>query len=127
MTTQYNVSDLTDGNINGNGVFDVLMRSMAAHLQKELDAGRINGTDFSDVYTALASNTMTQSIQFLLSKDSSAAQADLVREQVATQLNTTALEAERVNTQTNQTSLLAAQELKVEKETEILNERGGFR
>lgn len=92
MTTQYNVSDLTDGNIDGNGVFDVLMRSMAAHLQKELDAGRINGTDFSDVYTALASNTMTQSIQFLLTKDTAAKTVD-----------------------------------KIEAETAVILERGGFR
>lgn len=68
-------SDLTTGAINGTGAFDKLMVGVAAQLQREYDAGRITGAEYSKSYITLTQSALATSLQFLLGKDASYWQA----------------------------------------------------
>jgi len=62
------IDQLTEASIDGSGVFDVLMKSIKAHLVEEHTKNRIKGTEYSTVYLGALQTTMEQSLQFLLSK-----------------------------------------------------------
>jgi hypothetical protein len=59
----------------GTGVFDVLLEKMEARLQEQYDAGRITGSDFASAYASMIQAILGQSVQFVLDKDKSAAEA----------------------------------------------------
>lgn len=65
------VSEITDGNVNGPGSFDVLMRGAKAHLQQEYEAGRITGDQYTKAYIAMIELAMTNATQFLLAREGS--------------------------------------------------------
>ena len=66
---------LTTRTIGGDGVFDALMDAVNVHLFKELQAQRISGRDYADVYTASIQSAMGQAVSFLMSKDNAYWQA----------------------------------------------------
>ena len=68
-------SDLTTGAINGTGAFDKLMVGVAAQLQREFDAGRITGVEYTKAYIALTGSALSSSLQYLLSRDAAYWQA----------------------------------------------------
>ena len=68
-------SDLTTGAINGTGAFDKLMVGVAAQLQREYDAGRITGVEYTKAYIALTGSALSSSFQYLLSRDAAYWQA----------------------------------------------------
>ena len=41
ITTEFNVDELTEGTLTGKGVFDVLPKHYALHLDREFTSGRI--------------------------------------------------------------------------------------
>jgi hypothetical protein len=61
--------DLTEGKVNGSGIFDLLMTSVTAHLDRERAAGRITNDTFAKTYVEFSTAAMSGAIQFLLSKD----------------------------------------------------------
>lgn len=61
--------DLTEVSLDGSGVFDLLMRSYKAHLKQEYDSHRITGNEYTKAYIALTESAMSQSVQFLVSRD----------------------------------------------------------
>ena len=67
--TKIDIQDLTHATVDGNGVFDVLMRSVNAQLQKEWSANRLKGTEYSTVYLGALESTMNASLQFVLARD----------------------------------------------------------
>jgi hypothetical protein len=67
--TQVDITALTHATVEGNGVFDVLMRAVNAHLQKEWSANRLKGTEYSTVYLGALESTLNASLQFVLAKD----------------------------------------------------------
>lgn len=76
------VADLTDGNVQGNGVFDQLMRAVGRHLTLEYDANRITGADYTQAYIGSIAAVLQSSVQFVLSKDREVLSAELVKEQI---------------------------------------------
>jgi hypothetical protein len=78
------VSDLTEKVVDGDGVFDVLMTSMKAHLQEEYDAGRISGQEYTKAYIELVTAVLGNSVQFLIQKDAATYQNALVQMQART-------------------------------------------
>lgn len=82
--TPLTVADITTGSVDGPGAFDVLMRGYKAHLEKEFDDGRITGDDYTKAYIALTESAMSQSVAFLLQKDQSFWQAQLIQVQAFT-------------------------------------------
>ena len=76
--SEITLADLTSGAVDGTGVFDQLLLRVEKSLDREFKKNRINATDYSKVYTSALSDTLTQSLQFLLSKQASDKQADLL-------------------------------------------------
>lgn len=68
MTITFDTS-ITDGNIDGTGAFDVLMRSVRAHLELEYKSNRIRDEDYATVYLGAIQSAMGQAIQFVLGKE----------------------------------------------------------
>lgn len=64
------VDDLTSGTIEGDGVFDVLMRSFNAHIQKQFKENRITGAEYAKTYLGGMQAAMSGAVQFLLGRDS---------------------------------------------------------
>lgn len=63
------IESLTEGKAGGSGVFDRLMTSVTAHLDRERTAGRITNNDFAKSYVDFSNGAMGAAIQFLLQKD----------------------------------------------------------
>ena len=80
--TRVDITDLTHASVEGNGVFDVLMRAVNAHLQKEWSANRLKGTEYSTVYLGALESTMNASLQFLLARDKTNAELDILKQQL---------------------------------------------
>lgn len=76
------VPELTTTATNGTGVFDVLMRSVKAHLEQEFVQGRIKGPEYSEVYLASLNLAMQTGMTFLLQKDKADLEAQLLTAQV---------------------------------------------
>lgn len=80
--TPVTLADLTDGTLEGSGVFDSLMRSNKAHLESEYSKGRIKGAEYATVYLGSLTQVMNTSLQFLLSKDKLTLESQLLEKQV---------------------------------------------
>ena len=80
--------DLTTGAVGGAGVFDQLMVSVDAHLNREFKANRIKGTDYAQVYVGSMSAAMQNAVQFLLGKQAADKQAELLASQTLTEAYT---------------------------------------
>lgn len=87
------VADLTEASLEGQGVFDVLMKASRNHLEQEFKLTRLKGAEYAEVYLGVMSQVLQTSTQFLLQKDQAALQADLVRAQIALTEAQTANEA----------------------------------
>jgi len=74
------IHDLTNGTTvdDGTGVFDIMMRAVTVHIEKQFDDDRITGTDYANVYLGGLQSSMQQAVQFLM-------QVDLVDAQVKTE------------------------------------------
>lgn len=87
-------------NSSDQGVLDKLLSVVAANLNKEFGAGRITGTDYAKIYVSSIDSAVSQAMQFLLQKDISARQAELLAQQ------TLAVQADIALTNANVTKVL---------------------
>lgn len=62
-------------------VSDKLLTHIEGHLKTQLQSGRIQGTDYAQVYIAAIQASMSQAHSFLLGKDIASGQASLLVEQ----------------------------------------------
>ena len=69
------ITDLTEGRTGGSGIFDQLMTSVTAHLDRERQQGRITNNDFAKSYVDFSNAALSGAIQFLLTKDAAHWQA----------------------------------------------------
>lgn len=69
MTTTITLANITSGAVDGNGVFDVLLRALKAHIHQEYTAGRINGPDYATVYLGAVQGTLEQAMSLSLSME----------------------------------------------------------
>lgn len=76
------IADLTEGYVSGNGLFDILMRTVKAHLDEEFKNNRIKGSEFSTVYLGALTTVMEQASQFLLSREKANLEQELLAQQV---------------------------------------------
>lgn len=81
MTT-LTIDQLTDATLEGDGVFDVLMRANKAHLDAEYAKDRIKGAEYATVYLGSLESVMSTSLQFLLQREKIALEAELMAQQV---------------------------------------------
>jgi len=59
------IKELTTQQLNGTGVFDVLMSTSAMHIQLEYDKGRIRGQEYAQVYLGAMQAVLTTSVDYL--------------------------------------------------------------
>lgn len=109
-----NIEQLTD--INGNGAFDKLAKAVLDKLQSEFKENRLTGTEYSKVYSTALDSLLAQSMQFLLQKDISANQAELLASQRL-------LVIAQTDAVVKDMQLTDANILKVNKEIEILDKQ----
>lgn len=62
------IGELTETKLDGNGVFDVLMKTISLHLEREFSQGRIRGTDYANVYTQALTDVLNQATNYSLAK-----------------------------------------------------------
>ena len=117
------ITNLTHATIDGNGVFDVLMRTVNAHLQKEWAANRLKGTEYSTVYLGALESTMNTSLQFLLAKDKLNAELAILEQQLVN------LKVEEINAtkqglllDKQRDDLVAATALKIQQKANLVDE-----
>lgn len=113
---QFTIEDLTEGKINGTGVFDTLMQSINAQLLEQFNRGRIESGNYAEVYLGSLQSAISQSIQFLLTKDKAALDGLLVEAQIKqTDANTELVTA--------QAELAILEKDKVNAEIEVLQQQ----
>ena len=73
---------VTDGTLTGNGIFDIWMRSLGAHLKREYAEQRITGDEYAKAYIALMNNLLNAAVGFLTQD----AQLAMAKEKLAYEL-----------------------------------------
>lgn len=92
------IDALTTAGVDGNGVFDILMRSVRAQLDIEYKANRIKGSEYATVFLGALEAVLNTALTFTLTKHK-AAQDILVQEQQieASKAQVALLEQQRLN------------------------------
>lgn len=80
--TVLNVSDITTGTIDGTGTFDVLMKAVSLHLQREYSANRITGDVYAKAYIEIMNNTLAQATQYIVAAFQASTNEDLIKAQI---------------------------------------------
>ena len=128
------VADLTQATLEGQGIFDVLMRANKAHLEAEFQKGRIKGPEYSTVYLGSLTQVMQTALAFLLAKEKTDLEAQLLQKQILlaqAQIDKTASEKLQVEAQTKlineqklnaitENTVLIAQECKLRAEFDLI-------
>lgn len=107
--TPITLAQLTEAQVAGTGVFDVLMRSVNAQLELEFKAGRIKGAEYATVYLGSMQSVLQTSLQFLLQRDKATLEAELVKAQVLQATAQTALVDQQIAQSVKQAALLEQQ------------------
>ena len=81
--TALNISELTTGSVTGNGVFDVLLKSVKAHLDQQFTQGRIKGPEYATVYLGSVDLAMQTGLAFVLQQRKNDLEAQVLEKQIA--------------------------------------------
>jgi len=100
---------LTEQDLEGTGVFDILMDATKQHIKTEFDANRVTGADYAQLYSTAITNVLQQSIAFLLNKEINDKQADLLTAQISKLVKDEDLVDQQILQSVQQTELLEAQ------------------
>ena len=76
------IGDVTTGSLDGTGYFDILMRTVSLHLQREWTGGRITGDVYAKAYLEALNNALNQAIGFVISVNQAAVNEDMIRAQI---------------------------------------------
>jgi len=85
------IAHVTEATISGDGAFDVMMKAVDAHIDRQFKKDRITGDQYAKVYVELITGVMGNATQFVLSRDK--AKFDAIRSQMdarTAQINATA-------------------------------------
>lgn len=112
--------DLTQAIVDGEGVFDVLMRANKAHLEEEFSKGRIKGAEYATVYLGSMQQVLTTATQFLLQRYKASLEAEVLAQQIAQIEAQTALLVQQKANAITENTVLVAQECKLRAEYDVL-------
>lgn len=128
------ISELTEASLDGNGVLDVLLKTMRLHLQREFDANRITGVAYATAYTESMSIFLQQAVQYSLAKSKLSLELQQMQEQVKLlqlQQDQTIAQTNKIATDTavaiKQGYLIDAQTCEVQARTNQINAEVGLR
>lgn len=113
---QVTLSTLTEATLSGGGAFDVLMRASKEHLESEFKAGRIKGSDYSNVYLGSLNQVMQTALSFVLQQQKTDLEAQLLEKQIAL------VNQQRINAEVEM-GVLQAQICKLQAEYDLLREQ----
>ena len=68
ISADYNISELTSGELGGNGTFDIIMGAVNAHIEHQFKLGRIRGTDFANTYIQAMQMALQQASSYAIAK-----------------------------------------------------------
>ena len=121
------ISDFTEAKVDGEGVYDILMKANAAHLEKEFNASRIKGNEYAQVYLGTMQSTMETAVQFFIQRhklgyeakilEMQAKMAEVELEKVRVELEIARLNAQKIPAEI---AVLQAQKCKLDAEYDIL-------
>ncbi len=121
------IEELTTGKLDGDGVLDVLLKTMREHLDREYKSNRINSNDYAGVYTRMMESYLGQAIQYSLAKSTLALELKTKEEQLTLiKLQQQQVEAEirKIATETatsmKQSALVDAQICQAKAQTESI-------
>lgn len=110
------VADFTSGTVEGNGVFDVMLKSVHAHLMREYNGNRIKGTEFSTVYLGALTVAMQVASEFTLTSKKVSLDLQIQAKQLEV------LEQQRLNAVAEGLNL-ASQKLQIEAQTALITQQ----
>ena len=70
--------DPTTFEVTGDGVFDTIMRTLNVHMLAQYKAQRLKAENFATVYVGVVPTVLQESIKFLLQKEASVKNLDLI-------------------------------------------------
>ncbi|MFV0357750.1 MAG: hypothetical protein ACK5LG_21990 [Bacteroides thetaiotaomicron] len=73
----------SNNQVTGSGTLDVIMNTMALHIQREYNTGRITGTEYTKAYIGMIQAAASAAVQYLLGRDTSYWQSEVQRAQVS--------------------------------------------
>lgn len=112
------VSLITAGTVNGDGVFDVMMKAVVAHLEVEYKNKRINSDVYPNVYLGALQSTLQQAVLFATQIPEVERKAALLEQQLKTEAQQTDLvKANKDKQLYENANLLPATKTKLEKDT----------
>ena len=121
------ISDFTEAKVDGEGVYDILMKANAAHLEKEFNASRIKGNEYAQVYLGTMQSTMETAVQFFIQRhklgyeakilEMQAKIAEVELEKVRVELEIARLNAQKIPAEI---AVLVGQKCKLDAEYDIL-------
>lgn len=80
--TAITIEQLSTANLDGAGVFDVLMRAMKQHLEGEFSKNRIKGPEYATVYLGSLESVMRTSLEFVMQNQKASLEAQLLEKQI---------------------------------------------
>lgn len=80
--SEVTIANLTGASVSGSGIFDVLMRSVKAHLEQEYTQNRIRGVEYSTVYLGSLEATMRTAMEFLVQHQKVDLELQLLQKQI---------------------------------------------
>ena len=102
-----NIATSSANVVTGDGIFDDLMETVTAHLDAQYVLGRITGTQYAEVYLGALQSALSQAVAYTLGQETTNAQVLQILAQ-------TSLIGQQELTEVEQTTLVTAQELKVD-------------
>lgn len=128
------IDELTEASLDGNGVLDVLLRTMRIHLEREFRDGRITGVAYATAYTESLGIFLPQAIQYALAKSKLSLELQQLQAQVEllqVQKEQVLAESNKIATDTvvaiKQGHLVDAQTCDVQARTNQVNAEVGLR
>lgn len=114
------IDALTTAGVDGNGVFDILMRSVRAQLDIEYKANRIKGSEYATVFLGALEAVMNTALTFTLTKHKTAQDILLQEQQIeASKAQVALLEQQRLNAVAEGLNL-AAQKTQIDAQAALL-------
>ena len=115
--------ELTSGKLEGTGTFDLLISTMNAHLAAQFNKGHLTGPQYSEVYLGGMSTAMSQAIEFLLRRETTNKQNELLDEQIAQiKVQTDQLELQNLQIE-EQTKQLVKQSQQIDAQTSLIEKQ----
>lgn len=119
----FTIDELTQGTLNGLGVFDQLAKTMRLHLDREWEKKRINGPEYSTVYIELMQACLAQSVEYVTRRVKLAYEIQSLETENEIKLAQLELAREQLKKVPEEIKLLVAQTSQVEAETGLTTVR----